>query len=109
MVRSQLRMRLKRVLLQVKISPELSFIFFSLVGSVKSAHEDFSHAMVLDSIRDGQFIFKNTYSEDKKFRISVDHPNSPDEFFFVHIHVKNRQAWYAIMKSKVKKVFSSKN
>ena len=43
--------------------------------------------MILDNIRDGQFIFKNTYSEDKKFTISVDDPNSPDEFFFVHVEL----------------------
>ena len=43
--------------------------------------------MILDNIRDGQFIFKNTYSENKKFTIPVDHPNSPDEFFFVHVEL----------------------
>ena len=58
-----------------------------LVGSVKSAHVEFSHAMILDNIRDGQFIFKNTYSENKKFTIPMDDPNSPDEFFFVHVEL----------------------
>ena len=43
--------------------------------------------MVLDTMRDGKFIFKNTYSAEKKFEIDVDHQNAPDEFFFVHIQL----------------------
>ena len=43
------------------------------------------HAMVLDTIRDGKFIFKNTHSDNKKFEIEVNHDDAPEEFFFVHI------------------------
>ena len=43
------------------------------------------HAMVLDTITDGKFIFKNTHSDNKKFEIEVNHNDAPDEFFFVHI------------------------
>ena len=56
-----------------------------LVGSVQLEADDGSlspHAMVLDTMRDGEFIFKNTYSVEKKFEIEVDHENAPDEFFF---------------------------
>ena len=72
--------------------------------------------MILDKIRDGQFIFKNTYSENKKFTIRVDDPNSPDEFFFVHVELtdekiaevrQNQSSWVKI-KSKLKSTFSSK-
>ena len=60
------------------------------MGSVRFEADDGSlspHAMVLDTIRDGKFIFKNTYSAEKKFEIEVDHENAPDEFFFVHIQL----------------------
>ena len=43
--------------------------------------------MTLDIIRDGQLVFKNTHSNNKKFEIQVDHENSPDEFFFVNIEL----------------------
>ena len=43
------------------------------------------HAMVLDTIRDGKFIFKNTHSDNKKFEIEVGLDDAPKEFFFVHI------------------------
>ena len=45
------------------------------------------HVMVLDTIKDGKFIFKNTRSENKKFVIDVNHNCAPDEFFFVHIKI----------------------
>ena len=45
----------------------------------------FPHAMVLDTIQEGKFIFKNTRSENKKFEIEVNHNDAPDEFFIVHI------------------------
>ena len=45
-------------------------------------------------IRDGQFNFKNTSSEDKNFTIQVNDPNSPDEFFFVHVEFTDEEiAW----------------
>ena len=40
--------------------------------------------MVLDTIKDGKFIFKNTHSNNKKFEIDANHTDAPDEFFFVH-------------------------
>ena len=43
--------------------------------------------MVLDTMRDGKFIFKNTHSAERKFEIEVGHDNAPDEFFFVHIQL----------------------
>ena len=61
-----------------------------LVGSVQFVAPDGSrspHAMVLDTMRDGKFIFKNTYSAERKFEIEVGHENAPDEFFFVHIQL----------------------
>ena len=60
------------------------------MGSVQFKADDGSlspHAMVLDRMRDGKFIFKNTYSAEKKFEIEVDHENAPDEFFFVYIQL----------------------
>ena len=62
-----------------------------LVGSVKSVHGNFSHAMILDTISNRQFVFKNTYSDNKKFTIPVDHENSPDELFFVHIELADKK------------------
>ena len=41
--------------------------------------------MVLDTMKNGKFIFKNTHSDGKKFEIGVNHNDAPDEFFFVHI------------------------
>ena len=58
---------------------------------MKSAHGEVSHAMILDKIRDGQFIFKNTDSEKKKFTIPVDHENAPDELFFVHMELTDEK------------------
>ena len=43
--------------------------------------------MVLDTIKNGKFIFKNTHSDNKKFEIEVNHNDAPDEFFFVHIEL----------------------
>ena len=62
-----------------------------LVGSVQLEADDGSlspHAMVLDTMKDGKFIFKNTHSADKKFEIEGNHENAPDEFFFVHIQLE---------------------
>ena len=83
-------MLLKQVLLQVNCC------FYSdvkpiSVGSVKFAHGDISHAMILDNVRDKQFIFKNTYSYKKKFIIQVDDLDSPDEFFFVHVELTDEK------------------
>ena len=45
------------------------------------------HAMVLDTIRDGNFIFKNTYAEDKQVTISV--KDGPLEFYFLNLNFKS--------------------
>ena len=58
---------------------------------MKSAHGDYSHAMILDKITNRQFLFKNTYSDNKKFTISVDDENSPDELFFVHMELTDKK------------------
>ena len=44
--------------------------------------------MVLDTIENNTFVFKNTYEEEKQVKIPMDHDNAPDEFFFVHINYK---------------------
>ena len=56
-----------------------------LVGSV--IFNGCPHAMVLDTMKNGKFIFKNTRSNNKKFEIEVNHNDAPDEFFFVHIQL----------------------
>ena len=43
------------------------------------------HVMVLDTISGGNFIFKNTYADNKKVEMAVDAEEAPEEFFFVHI------------------------
>ena len=51
-----------------------------------------SHAVILDTIKDNQLIFKNTDSDNKQIRMKVDAENSPDEFYFIHIELyKNGQ------------------
>ena len=42
--------------------------------------------MVLDTIENNSFVFKNTYEDDKQVRIPMDHEDAPDEYFFVHIN-----------------------
>ena len=42
-----------------------------------------THAMVLDTIRDGNFIFKNTNAENNQVKIPVE--QGPLEFYFVHL------------------------
>ena len=44
--------------------------------------------MVLDTIDDETFIFKNTYEKDKQVKIAMDDKDAPNEFFFVHIDYK---------------------
>ena len=58
--------------------------------------QSISHAMVLDTYDQNQdlLIFKNTYDDEsggqpKKFTISRTHPNAPEEFYFVHIEIKD--------------------
>ena len=46
------------------------------------------HAMVLDTISNGEFVFKNTKSSETQFKIKVDDTDSPDEFYFLHIEPK---------------------
>ena len=44
--------------------------------------------MVLDTIENQTFVFKNTYEDKKQVEISMDDKDSPEEFFFVHINYK---------------------
>ena len=44
--------------------------------------------MALDSITNGEFIFKNTYRGDGEVKVPVASQEAPDEFYFVHIKVK---------------------
>ena len=90
MMNNQLTMPFKQVLLQVKWF-FIKLLNLFLVASVRAAHGDFSHAMILDNVRNSQFIFKNTYSNNKKYTIPIDAPNSPDELFFVHIDLTARK------------------
>ena len=53
------------------------------MGSAK--YNGVDHAMVLDTISNGEFVFKNTYENNKQVKIKVDSEEAPDEFFFVHI------------------------
>ena len=47
--------------------------------------------MILDIISNRQFVFKNTYSDNKQFTISVDDENAPDELFFVHMELTDEK------------------
>ena len=58
--------------------------------------------MVLDTIENEAFVFKNTYEEKKQVRIPMDHEDAPDEFFFVHI---NYTAKPQGLKSKFRRLF----
>ena len=57
-----------------------------------------THAMVLDTIHENKFIFKNTYAENRQVKIPVH--KGPLEFYFVHMELneegnkelKSRQA-----------------
>ena len=61
----------------------------SKIYSVGSAtYKGGAHAMVLDTIKNDTFVFKNTYEEEKQVEIPMDHEDAPDEFFFVHINYK---------------------
>ena len=44
-----------------------------------------THAMVLVTIKDGKFIFKNTYVKNKQVTIPVE--KGPLEFYFVHLEL----------------------
>lgn len=47
--------------------------------------------MVLDSIENGEFVFKNTYrGDDNEYQVKVPvaAPEAPDEFYFVQINIK---------------------
>ena len=75
MMSNQLTMPFKQVLLQVKWF-FIKLLNLFLVASVRAAHGDFSHAMILDNVRNSQFNFKNTYSNNTKFTIPVDAPKT---------------------------------
>lgn len=44
--------------------------------------------MVLDTIINDEFIFKNTDENEKQVKLNVADPSAPDEFYFVHIEKK---------------------
>ena len=44
--------------------------------------------MVLDSMENDMFTFKNTFAENKQVKMNVTDPAAPSEFFFVHIEKK---------------------
>ena len=61
----------------------MKLTFSILVGSV-----DFNgsaHAMVLDTIKNGEFVFKNTHTDNKQVTVPANGQRAPDEFYFVHI------------------------
>ena len=45
-----------------------------------------THAMVLDTIKNGNFIFKNTYVKDKQVTIPLE--EGPLEFYYLHLELK---------------------
>ena len=44
--------------------------------------------MVLDTMQDGKFFFKNTHENKKRVEVAVDDKEAPDDFFFVHIKLE---------------------
>ena len=56
---------------------------------------DVSHAMVLDTFdkENDKLIFKNTYDQEgqpKKIEVQRTHPNAPEDLYFVHIEIKEK-------------------
>ena len=47
------------------------------------------HDLVLDTMKNGKFFFKNTREDKKPVEIPVDAKGAPNEFFFVHIKLTN--------------------
>ena len=41
--------------------------------------------MVLDSISDGYFVFKNSHFDKKQIRIKSSDPDAPEKMYFLHI------------------------
>ena len=64
-----------------------------------------THAMVLDTIKDGKFVFKNTYADNKQVEIPVD--KGPLEFYFVHIELNEKGL--KELRTRKEKQASSKN
>ena len=62
----------------------MKLTFLILVGSV-----DFNgspHAMVLDTINEhGEFVFKNTHTNNTQVTVPANGQRAPDEFYFIHI------------------------
>ena len=52
--------------------------------------------MILDTISDGKFVFKNTYAENNQLKMAVDSEEAPVEFFFVHIKLTPRKDSFKI-------------
>ena len=78
--------------------------FFNSVASVDSSNfpsleGNRRHAMVLDTIKDGKFIFKNTHAKDQKVKIPVE--KGPLEFYYLHIELKEEAI--KILKKKMRK------
>ena len=66
----------------------MSEIKFDLVGS--ATYKGQAHAMVLDTIDNETFVFKNTYEKDKQVKIAMNDKDAPNEFFFVHTNNKKK-------------------
>ena len=71
---------------------DYAVIFYFLVAGVDSTKipgvlgETGLHSMVLDTIRDGNFIFKNTYAENKQVITPIN--EGPVEFYYLNIELK---------------------
>ena len=46
------------------------------------------HAVLLDSISDTKFKFKNSFTDQSSLEVDVDAYEAPETFFFVHIEYK---------------------
>ena len=81
-------MQSTKLFVQVKKIAKTKLLTGFLVGAV-----DFdgmiNHAMILDTIKNGRFVFKNTVSQTKKFEIDADSEQAPDCFYYVHVQITN--------------------
>ena len=78
--------------MKITAGSHLNFVSILYENSVGAVNIDgFSHVMVLDSISDENFVFKNTHSNNRKVEIDVYDEAAPDAFYFIHISVKKSQ------------------
>ena len=54
-------------------------------ANIPDMNRNTKHAVVLDTIKDGNFIFKNTYAENKQLTIPVE--EGPLEFYYLHMEL----------------------